>query len=158
MKTNRLINALFVLLLMLPLLTVTSCSEEDAPTYAHSSDDLISGDAGPNWTWTTVQGEDLFGEFFVVTIDKISDSQFVINNFGGAGDAITVNMAGTSLTFSGDLVNGAKIEGGVGSITNGWATMELSFTYNGEENQDCKVTLQHEKALSKKAQIVKSAK
>ena len=158
MKTNRLINTLFVLLLMLPVLTVTSCSEEDAPTYAHSSDDLVSGDAGPNWTWTTVQGDDIFGEYFVVTIDKLSDSQFVINNFGGAGDAITVTMSGTSLTFSGELANGAKIEAGTGSITNGWATMELSFTYNGEDTQDCKATLQHEKALSKKVRIAESAK
>lgn len=150
MKANRLIIKLLVLLLALPIMAVTSCSEEDAPTFSHSAEDLISGNSGANWTWTTIQGEDIFGDYFGITIDKISDSKFIINNFGGAGDQITVNLSGTSLTFDGELANGAKIENGTGSITNGWETMQLAFTYNGEETQDCSVTLQHEQAISKK--------
>ncbi|MCR5453642.1 MAG: hypothetical protein K6F33_01470 [Bacteroidales bacterium] len=159
MKTNRLINKILVaLLLMLPVFATTSCSEEDAPTYSHSLNELVSGDAGANWEWTTDQGDDVMSPYFGVTITDISDTQFTIDNFCNAGGPMIVYVSGTQLTFSGELVDGSLIKAGTGSITNGWQTMQLTFTYENEEtSQDCSVTLEHKEVISKKA-AAKTAK
>ena len=153
MKTNRLFNALIVLLMMLPVFAMTSCSEEDAPEFSHNANELVGGNAGATWTWNTVSGD--LPEAFEVTIDKISDTEFVINNFANVdGDRVTVKMAGTSLTFSGEVASGPTVKAGIGTIKNGWATMDISFTIdNGEEEINCSATLEHEKMISKKKVI-----
>ena len=151
MKTNRpLINALFALILMLPLFAMTSCSKEDAPEFSHSTNELVVGNSGATWTWNTVSGD--LPDAFEVTIDKLSDTEFAINNFASVdGDRITVKISGTSLTFSGEVASGPTIKEGTGTIKNGWATMDISFIIdNGEEQISCSATLEHEKMISKK--------
>ena len=155
MKTNKLIGAFIVLIMMIPVLAITSCSE-DAPSYSHSSSDLIGGDNGNTWTWTTTEGD--LPEAFEVTIDVISDDKFAINDFANVGgDRIEVQItdiqaSSAKLAFSGD-VTGGVVEG-TGSIINGWATMNISFVIDyGEEKVSCEATLEHTKMISKKRMV-----
>lgn len=150
MKTSKLFRVLIALLLLAPLSVMTSCSEEDAPEFSHSVNDLVGGSAGSTWTWNTTAGD--LAEAFEITIQNVSDTQFIIDNFAGVGgDKMTVTISGSSLTFSGD-VTGGSVKDGTGTITNGWATMDISFTIdNGDELISCSATLEHEKMISKKA-------
>lgn len=148
MKTRMSINTLFALLLMLPLLALTSCSKEDAPELQHTLNDL-SG----TWTWETTDGD--FPDAFEVTITAESDTKFVVNNFLNVSDPITVTVSGTSLTFSGELSDGSTIKSGTGTITNGWETMNISFIYNdGESDQTGGARLDKGRMISKKKTIV----
>jgi len=149
MKTNRLLNVLIALLLLVPLSLMTSCTEEDAPEFSHSVNDLVGGSAGSTWTWNTVSGD--LPDAFEITIQNVSDTQFIIDNFAGVGgDKMTVTISGSSLTFSGD-VTGGSVKDGIGTIKNGWATMDISFTIDyGDEPISCSATLEHEKMISKK--------
>lgn len=128
MKTNRLFNVLAALLLMFPLCMVTSCSEEDAPELTHSVDEL-SGD----WTWD-------FNDDSApvkVTVTKISSNEIAIDNFHNMdGDRITMNVSGTSLSFSGSIAGDAlTISEGIGTIINGWQGMTLSYLTTDSEGE-----------------------
>ena len=147
MKTNKLILALIVMLLALPLLMVTSCSEEDAPELTHSLDEL-SG----TWIWD-------FNDDTApvdVTITKVSSSEFVIDNFHNmGGESITVKVSGTSLSFAGELAGGElKISEGTGSIINGWEGMTLSYIGTDSDGElHYNITLTKGNIVSKKVRI-----
>lgn len=152
MKTNKLFNALVVLLLALPLFALTSCSEEDAPEFSHSAKELVDGNAGSTWTWNTVSGD--LPDAFEVTIEMNSDTEFTIVNFANVdGDRVKVKMSGTALSFDGDEVTGGIVKGGAGTIKNGWATMDISYSIEGEDSESFSATLEHEKMISKKAKV-----
>ena len=146
MKTNRLILALFALMLALPLLVMTSCSEEDAPEFSHSLNDLNG-----SWVWETTSGD--FADAFDVTIAVESDTKFVINNFLNLGN-IPVTVSGTSLSFSGEFADGSKVQAGTGTISNGWETMTISFDYfDGEDTQKGSASLNKGKLPTKKSLV-----
>ena len=147
MKTNRLINALIAVLLMLPLLVTTSCTEEDAPELTHSLDEL-DGD----WTWDFNDDQPPVK----VTVYKTSSNEIVIENFHNMdGDRITLTVNGTSLSFSGTLADGAlTISEGTGSIINGWEGMTLRYICaDYEESIQYDITLTKGYYISKKAKI-----
>ncbi len=174
MKTNRLFYALIALLLMLPVFSMTSCSEEDAPTntdeeksrnalyqqdaptYTHSVADLNG-----TWLWETTESED-FSEFYVYISQGSASDEIIISNFGGQSkeETITAKVSGTTFTFAGVLNGGEmEIKNGIGTIMGGYQSISISFEYNvGEGDQVCKANLSSQKELSKKALVGVSAK
>ena len=146
MKTNKLINVLVALLLILPLLTVMSCSEEDAPELTHSLDEL-----NDSWAWDFNDGTTPVE----VTISKVSDSELLIENFHNmGGETISVKVSGTSLSFAGELAGGELIiSNGTGSIINGWQGMTLSYTGTDADGE-----MQYDVTLTKGYTIAKKAK
>ncbi|MBQ4408757.1 MAG: hypothetical protein II852_17300 [Bacteroidales bacterium] len=152
MKTNRLLNVLIALLLLVPLSVMTSCSEEDAPELTHSLDEL-SG----TWTWETTDGREELGDAFLVTMKKHSSNQIAIVGFHGQEDEeVYVTVSGTSLSFEGEIVDGnIIITGGTGTIINGWESMTISYHWesNGVEGDISASIERGEKTSSKRAKI-----
>ncbi len=146
MKKNRIINTLIVLLMAITATMTTSCTEEDAPEFAHSLGDLEG-----TWTWETTDGDEFTD--FEVTISTISDTKIEIGNFGNQDESMPVTVSGTTLSFAKELST-MNITGGTGSITNGYATMEISFQYDtGDGPQTCRATLQNTRMVSKKQRV-----
>ena len=139
MKTNRFLNVLIALLLLVPLSVMTSCTEEDAPEFSHSINDLVG-----SWKWDTTESEDFTQ--FNVTISVISDNKISIENFANTSEAIeaTVSEDGKSFTFAGELADGNMIiTDGKGTIGDSFETMTISFKYDfGEGPLSCTASVQ----------------
>lgn len=139
MKTNRLLNVLIALLLFVPLSVMTSCSEEDAPEFSHSINDLVG-----SWKWDTTESEDFTQ--FNVTISVVSDNKISIDNFANTSEAIeaTLSEDRKSFTFAGELVDGNMIiTNGKGTIGDSFETMTISFEYDlGDGPLSCSASVQ----------------
>ncbi len=139
MKTNRLFNVLIALLLFVPLSVMTSCSEEDAPEFSHSINDLVG-----SWKWDTTESEDFTQ--FNVTISVVSDNKISIDNFANTSEAIeaTLSEDRKSFTFAGELVDGNMIiTNGEGTIGDSFETMTISFEYDlGDGPLSCSASVQ----------------
>jgi len=139
MKTNRLFNVLIALLLLVPLSVMTSCSEEDAPEFSHSINDLVG-----SWKWDTTESEDFTQ--FNVTISVVSDNKISIDNFANTSEAIeaTLSEDRKSFTFAGELVDGNMIiTNGKGTIGDSFETMTISFEYDlGDGPLSCSASVQ----------------
>ena len=140
MKTNRLFNVLIALLLLVPLSVMTSCSEEDAPEFSHSINDLVG-----SWKWETTASQD-FPDVCNVMISVISDNKISIDNFANTDEAIeaTVSEDRKSFTFSGELAGGNMIiTNGKGTIGDSFETMTISFEYDlGDGPLSCSASVQ----------------
>lgn len=139
MKTNRIFNVLIALLLLVPLSVMTSCSEEDAPEFSHSINDLVG-----SWKWDTTESEDFTQ--FNVTISVVSDNKISIDNFANTSEAIeaTLSEDRKSFTFAGELVDGNMIiTNGKGTIGDSFETMTISFEYDlGDGPLSCSASVQ----------------
>ena len=139
MKTNKLFNVLIALLLLVPLSVMTSCSEEDAPEFSHSINDLVG-----SWKWDTTESEDFTQ--FNVTISVVSDNKISIDNFANTSEAIeaTLSEDRKSFTFAGELVDGNMIiTNGKGTIGDSFETMTISFEYDlGDGPLSCSASVQ----------------
>ena len=139
MKTNRFINVLIALLLLVPLSVMTSCTEEDAPEFSHSINDLVG-----SWKWDTTESEDFTQ--FNVTISVISDNKISIDNFANTSEAIeaTVSDDRKSFTFAAELVDGNMIiTNGKGTIGDSFETMTIRFDYDlGDGPLSCVASVQ----------------
>lgn len=139
MKTNRLFYVLIALLLLVPLSVMTSCSEEDAPEFSHSINDLVG-----SWKWDTTESEDFTQ--FNVTISVVSDNKISIDNFANTSEAIeaTLSEDRKSFTFAGELVDGNMIiTNGKGTIGDSFETMTISFEYDlGDGPLSCSASVQ----------------
>ncbi|MBQ3690944.1 MAG: hypothetical protein II937_13935 [Bacteroidales bacterium] len=133
--------------LLLPISTAMIACSEDAPTYAYSMEDLTD----EKWTWTTEKG-DIAGTL-EVTIEKIDDDKFAINNFHGTNEKMVVTMSGSSstpvLTFSGKLNSRFTVSEGTGNITGGYQKMSLKYKIKDEEDEDTDELEDIEATLSK---------
>ena len=109
MKKNRIINTLIVLLMAITATMTTSCTEEDAPEFAHSLGDLEG-----TWTWETTDGDEFTD--FEVTISTISDTKIEIGNFGNQDESMPVTVSGTTLSFAKELST-MNITGGTVDVT-----------------------------------------
>ena len=147
MKTSKLFNVLIALLLLAPLSLMTSCTEEDAPEFSHSINDLVG-----NWKWDTTESED-FSEFNVM-ISVISDNKISIDNFANTDEAIeaTVSEDRKSFTFSGELAGGNMIiTNGKGTIGDSFETMTIKFDYDlGDGPLSCVASVQKGQYAKKK--------
>jgi len=139
MKTNRIFNVLIALMLLVPLSVMTSCSEEDAPEFSHSINDLVG-----SWKWDTTESEDFTQ--FNVTISVVSDNKISIDNFANTSEAIeaTLSEDRKSFTFAGELVDGNMIiTNGKGTIGDSFETMTISFEYDlGDGPLSCSASVQ----------------
>lgn len=139
MKTNRFLNVLIALLLLVPLSVMTSCTEEDAPEFTHSINDLVG-----SWKWDTTESEDFTQ--FNVTISVISDNKISIDNFANTSEAIeaTVSEDRKSFTFAGELADGNMIiTDGKGTIGDSFETMTIRFDYDlGDGPLSCVASVQ----------------
>ena len=148
---------LLVMTLAVPVMAVTSCSE-DAPTYTNTPQDFLDKDLGKDygdWGWETEQAEDL-SDKFDVQIRVISDTQITISNFHNLGMAMSVDVDNVSKTikFSGKLSSDYEIQAGTGTITNGYQQMNISYDIvdlNEETTEHVKAKLIKNNVLSKKA-------
>ena len=90
------------------------------------------------WTWTTEKGD--LGNNIDVTIEKIDDDKFAINNFHGTGGKMIVTMSGSSstptLTFSGKLNSQFTVSEGTGNITSGYQKMNLKYQIKDEDTDE----------------------
>lgn len=141
MKTSKLFRVLIALLLLAPLSLMTSCTEEDAPEFSHSINDLVG-----NWKWDTTESED-FPECFNVMISVISDNKISIDNFANTDEAIEATVLSEdrkSFTFSGELAGGNMIiTNGKGTIGDSFETMTISFEYDlGDGPLSCSASVQ----------------
>ncbi|MBR6278132.1 MAG: hypothetical protein IKR41_05180 [Bacteroidales bacterium] len=128
--------------LLLPMSTAMIACSEDAPTYAYSMEDLTD----EKWTWTTEKGD--IASSLEVTIEKIDDDKFAINNFHGLNEKMIVTMSGSSstpvLSFSGKLNSQFTVLEGTGNITGGYQKMNLKYQIKDEdedETEDIEATL-----------------
>jgi hypothetical protein len=130
---------LIALLLLVPLSVMTSCSEEDAPEFSHSINDLVG-----SWKWDTTESEDFTQ--FNVTISVVSDNKISIDNFANTSEAIeaTLSEDRKSFTFAGELVDGNMIiTNGKGTIGDSFETMTISFEYDlGDGPLSCSASVQ----------------
>ncbi len=136
------------LLILAGTITLHSC-EDDAPEFSHSAQELAD-----SWVCTVLEGDAADG--YQMEILTLGDNEISIKNFHNLdGEEITVKISGTSLSFSGELMDGnVIIENGSGNISNGWLTMTLTYDITADgETEHMKVQLDKRKALSKKTAV-----
>lgn len=146
---------LIALALAAPAVTINSCVEEDAPTYAYSTADM----EGP-WRWETESG-DAGADYYEITISQVSETKIKINNFQGIGSVVLelseMSSAGANVSFEGQLSSAFVIKNGKGRISNGYQSMELSYEVYEADDEDfenpdkIEVKLTKGQAISKKA-------
>lgn len=145
---------LIALELAAPAVTINSCVEEDAPTYAYSTADM----EGP-WRWETETG-DLTG-YFQVSISKVSETKIRVDKFHNNAsmemELTEMNSVGANVSFEGKLGNSFVVKNGKGRISNGYQSMELSYEVYEADDEDfenpdkIEIKLTKGQAISKKA-------